>query len=159
MPLDARVRTSLPLVLACLAASPRIAAAEPRHAAYVDVLGKGGLWGLGYDYQATPRFAFGAVGSYYLAGGDRHLTLAPYAAAYPLGHGHHRAFVQLGPQLVRRVTPSPVPEWDGMTTTRVGAELSTGYEYRNHVLVRAYGMAAIGDHLTPWLGLSLGWTR
>ncbi|MBS1122671.1 MAG: hypothetical protein H6Q90_4899 [Deltaproteobacteria bacterium] len=153
----AHARTGLALALVCLLG--RAASAEPRHAVYVDMLGKGGLWGLGYEYEATPRLAFGAVGSYYFAGGDHHLSLSPYVAAYPLVRGHHRLFVQLGPQVVRRVTPSPVPEWGGMTTTRVGAELSSGYEYRNHVLVRVYGMASVGEHASPWLGVSLGWMR
>jgi len=59
---------------------------------------------------------------------------------------------------VRRTTPSPVPEWDGMSTTRLGAELCAGYEYRRSVLFRAYAMASQGDHLVPWLGVSLGLT-
>lgn len=129
-----------------------------RHAIYVDVLGKAGLWGLGYDWQVRRRFAIGAAASYYSFDGDRITTLAPYVAAYPLGRGHHRGFLQLGPSLSRRTTPSPVPEWSGMTTSRVGAELSAGYEYRNGVLLRAYAMASQGDHLVPWLGASLGWT-
>jgi len=45
-----------------------------------------------------------------------------------------------------------------MSKTSVGAEVSTGYEYRNGILVRAYVMGAIGDRFVPWLGASLGWS-
>jgi hypothetical protein len=129
-----------------------------RHAIYFDVLGKAGLWGAGYDWQFLHHFAIGAAASYYSFDGDRVTTLAPYVAAYPLEHGHHRGFVQLGPSMIRRTTPSPVPEWDGMTTTKLDAELCAGYEYRNRMLIRGYIMASQGDHLVPWLGGSFGWT-
>jgi len=148
------------IVAAAIACASSAANAEPaRHAAYIDVLGKAGLWGLGYDYELVPRFAVGAVGSYYVLGGDRYTTLAPYATVYPVGHDHLRALVQLGPQFVRHVTPSPVPEWDGMTSTRGGAALCGGVEYRRGVLVRVYGMLSVGEHVAPWLGVSVGWSR
>ena len=133
--------------------------AEPHHTAYVDVLGKGGLWGLGYEYELFPRFALGGVASYYALGGDHYTTLAPYAAVYPLGGGALRGLVQLGPQLVRHATPSPVPEWDGMTSTHAGAALCLGAEYRRGFVVRAYGMLEVGAHVAPWLGASIGWSR
>lgn len=144
-------------IAAVIAALAGTAAAEPRHAIYGEVLGKGGLWGAGYDFQLTTRFAVGAVGSYYVLGGDQYATLSPYLAAYPLGAGRHRWFVQAGPQLLHRKTPSPVPEWDGMSSTSFAAEVSSGYEYRNELLLRVYGMAAVGDRFAPWLGASVGW--
>jgi hypothetical protein len=141
-----------------LACSSFASADEPRrHAVYAELFGKGGLWGLGYDAHLTKRIAIGAVASFYVLGGDRYTTVSPYVAAYPLGD-RHRWFVQLGPQFVRRSTPSPVPEWDGMSENAFGGELSSGYEYRNGVLVRLYAMAAIGDRFVPWIGASLGWT-
>ena len=127
-------------------------------AIYIDLLGRAGLWGVGYDYRPRRWLAVGAAASYYAFDGDRFTTVAPYASLYPIVRGPHAAFVQLGPSLVRRTTPSPVPEWNGMTTTQIGAELCAGYEYRRGVLLRAYAMASQGDHLVPWLGLSLGWT-
>lgn len=125
---------------------------------FAELFGKGGLWGLGYEVRLSPRFSVGGVGSYYVLGGDHYATASPYLAVYPLGDGRHRWFVHLGPQVVYRKTPSPVPEWDGMSETGFGAETSTGYEYRNHVLVRVYGMAAVGDRFVPWIGASFGWT-
>jgi hypothetical protein len=151
-------------VLLAIAVMARAASADPSpapardHAVYVDVLGKAGLWGVGYDWQPRRWLAIGATASYYSFDGDRVTTLAPYLAGYPVARGRHRGFVQLGPSLIQRTTPSPVPEWSGMTTTRVGAELCLGYEYRNRLLWRAYAMVSRVDHVVPWLGASVGWT-
>ena len=128
------------------------------HAIYVDLLGRAGLWGVGYDYRPRRWLAVGAAASYYAFDGDRFTIVAPYASLYPLVRGPHAAFVQLGPSFIRRTTPSPVPEWNGMTASQIGAELCAGYEYRRGFLLRVYAMAAQGDHLVPWLGLSIGWT-
>jgi hypothetical protein len=129
-----------------------------RHAFYVEMLGKAGLWGVGYDWQPRPWLALGAAASYYSFDGDRVTTLAPYVAGYPIARGRHRGFLQLGPSLAYRTTPSPVAEWDGMTTTRISAALCAGYEYRHGVLLRLYAMASRNDHLVPWVGASVGWT-
>jgi hypothetical protein len=136
------------------AAAPEAA----KHAIYLELGGKAGLWGVGYDWQPHRRFAIGAAASYESFDGDRITTLAPYVTAYPLGTGRHRGFVQLGASLSRRTTPSPFPEWNGVSTDEVAPELCAGYEYRNHVLVRAYAMAKRDDHVLPWFGASFGWT-
>lgn len=153
--LIARLGRALALALLFISAP---AAAESRHAAYVEVLGKGGLWGLGYDYQLTRRLAVGSVGSYYVLGGDHFATLSPYVAAYPLRGARHGWFVHAGPQLVHRATPSPVPEWSGASATTLDLELSTGYEYRGRVILHVYGMTAIGDRVVPWIGAGIGWS-
>lgn len=134
------------------------ATAARHHAIYLELGGRAGLWGVGYDWQPHPRFAVGAAASYYSFDGDHITTFAPYASAYLLERGHHRAFLQLGPTVSRRTTPSPVPEWNGLTTTKLSAEAGGGYEYRNGVLARFYVMASKGDHLVPWVGASIGWT-
>jgi hypothetical protein len=144
------------LVICVLAAGT--AHAEPRHTVFGELLGKGGLWGAGYEYAVTPRLSLGAVGSVYVLHGDRFMTLSPYVSLYPIGLHRHRWFIQAGPQLVRRSTPSPVPEWQGMATTAWDGELSSGYEYRNQIVVRAYAMAELGTRLAPWVGTSIGWT-
>lgn len=146
-----------PAPAAVAKATPAVSAA--RHAVYVELLGKGGLWGVGYEYAFAHRLAVGGVASYYVLGGDRYLTFSPYLAVDPVIRGAHRWFVHLGPQVVRRSTPSPVPEWDGMSSTAFAGELSSGYEYRNGVLLRVYAMAAVGDRFTPGVGISLGWSR
>lgn len=140
------------------AEGPAPAEPPPRHALYLELLGKGGLWGLGYDFEPRRGLAFGAVASHVVLDEERLTTFSPYAAIYPWQHGHHRWFVHGGPQIVHLRIPSPIPEWPGRTTTGVAAELSGGYEYRNHVLVRAFGMVAVGrGGAAPWFGLSIGW--
>jgi hypothetical protein len=141
------------------AASATASTHSSEHAIYVELLGKGGLWGLGYDYQLNRHLGVGATASYYITDGQRVLSLSPYLLGYLLGSQRHRWFVELGPQLSYVQTPSPVPEWPGESTTGFGAELCSGYEYRHRVLVRVFGMATIGKGgFAPWMGVSLGWS-
>jgi hypothetical protein len=129
------------------------------HAAYVELLGKGGLWGVGYDFQFHTRVAIGATASFYILNGEEVYSFSPYLTAYVLGTGHHRWFVQGGPQLAYVYTPSPVPEWDGTSASGIGGELSSGYEFRSSVLVRVFAMGTAGQGgYAPWFGVSLGWT-
>lgn len=133
---------------------------EPaRHAVYFEAFGKGGLWGLGYDVRLGRRFSIGVVASATPVDGQRLLTLTPYVALYPIGRGHHRAFIDGGPHIVHLSTPSPVPEWNGTSSTGVGAEVSCGYEYRARMFVRVFGMTTIGrGGVVPWGGVSVGHT-
>lgn len=134
------------------------ATARP-NAVYAELFGKGGAWGLGYERHLTNRIAVGAVVSYAPLDGQRKLVASPYVEAALVGTGHHRWFADVGPQVIYLQTPSPVPEWTGTSSTGIGAQVATGYEYRDHVLVRAYGEAVVGKGgLAPWLGLSIGWT-
>lgn len=149
-----RVLVGVMALLLCV----RSAAAEPRHTVSIEALGKGGLWGLDYEYSLKHRFAVGAVGSYYMLSGDHYLTFSPYLMAYPARGERFGWFAQLGPQLIRHTTPSPVPEWQGMTTTAFAGELSSGIEYRNRLVVRVYAELSVGEHAIPWLGASVGWT-
>lgn len=136
-------------------AAPRLR----RHALYVDAFGRGGLWGLGYDYQLTDRFAVGATTSFTALDSQRIWSLSPYLGFYPATSGHHRWLVQGGPQILHSATISPVPEWNGMSSTGVRAVVASGYEYRSRFLFRLYGMATIGGSgVTPWVGISLGGT-
>ncbi|MBA3542500.1 MAG: hypothetical protein H0T79_22990 [Deltaproteobacteria bacterium] len=129
-----------------------------RHALYVEAGGKGGLWGLGYDLRLARWVSVGVVASYTVLDGQRVGSVTPHVALYPIGGAHHRLFVDAGPNVIRMTTPSPVPEWDGTSETGVGLTASTGYEYRNRFLFRAYGMANAGPNgVTPWFGMSVGW--
>ena len=150
-------RVVVVLVLAFVAIA-RPAHAERRHDVTIEALGKGGLWGLGYDYHFRHRFAVGSVGSYYQLSGDRYLTFSPYVMAYPVRGERFGWFAQLGPQLIHHSTPSPVPEWQGMSTTTFAGQLSSGIEFRDRIIVRAYAMMSVGEHVVPWIGASIGWT-
>ena len=132
--------------------------APQHHFVFVELLGKGGLWGVGYEWR-TRHFSVGAVGSYYMLGGDQFLTFSPYVGVVPVAGDHLSWFVHLGPQVVRRSTASPGPEWNGMTSTGFAAEVSTGLEYRwTKLSIRGYALAAVGSHFAPGVGLSLGWS-
>jgi len=140
-------------------ATTTVASGSPgRHAIYVELLGKGGTWGLGYSHQVHRRFAVGAVGSYTVLSDQRMLSFSPSLTAYPLGVRSHRLFVDVGPQLVRLTTPSPVPEWMGKTENGIGAQLSAGFEYRGAIFARLFVMGVAGKSgVAPWLGMDLGW--
>lgn len=130
------------------------------HAVYLEALGRGGLWGLGYDYQVHPRFVVGNVFSYSALAGDHIATLAPYVGAHIVKRRQHRFIAQLGPQLTFVRTPPQVPEWSGRSAFGVAGALSTGYEYRRGVLFRITLMVTAGrGGVMPWLGISLGWAQ
>ncbi len=137
--------------------SPEAATVSSRHSIYLEGLGKGGLWGLGYGYQLSKRWALGAVASAWTLDGQRIYTTTPFVTLYPLGTDRHRLFVDAGPQVIHVSTPSPVPEWMGTSSTGVGGQVSLGYERRGPLLVRVFGMAVAGDKgIAPWIGVDMG---
>jgi hypothetical protein len=146
-------------------AEPRaIVATAPAHeptrdnAIYVELLGKGGIWGLGYERRVGRRIGVGGVGSFTILDGERLYSLTPYVSAFPLRRGAHALFVDAGVQLVRISRPSPIPEWDDTHENGIGAETSAGYEYRGRLLLRLYAQAVAGNMgLAPWAGASVGW--
>jgi hypothetical protein len=74
-----------------------------------------------------------------------------------MGVRRHRLFVDVGPQVIRVSTPSPVPEWMGTSSTGIGAQASVGYERRGPLLVRVFAMVAAGENgVAPWLGVDVG---
>jgi hypothetical protein len=128
-----------------------------RHSIYLEGLGKGGLWGLGYGYQFSKRVAIGGVASMWMLDGQRVYTASPFLTVYPAGTARHRLFVDVGPQVIRVSTPSPVPEWMGTSSTGVGGQVSLGYERRGPLLVRAFAMCVAGEKgVAPWIGIDMG---
>lgn len=132
--------------------------AERRNDLYFEVLGKGGLWGLGYVRHIAPRVQLGAVGSGVSLEGERAVTFNPYLGFYIVHHGRSAWFADLGAQFAHVWSVSPVPEWSGSSDSGVGGFLSTGYEFRSRVIVRVFvhGVAGKGGVL-PWLGAGVGW--
>jgi hypothetical protein len=139
------------------------------HTIYGEVLGKGGLWGVGYDYRPglapIDRFGVGVAASYNLLDGQRVLTLSPYLSFVVLERGRHAWFVQAGPHIVRVDTPSPVPEWDGTSSSGVGAQLTSGWEMHGDAgsghtwIVRAFAVGTLGrGRFAPWAGADFGWS-
>ena len=128
-----------------------------KHSLYLEIFGKGGLYGVGYDYRWKRLVGVGVVASAYQIGSERTLSLSPYLSLYPLRRGHHSWFAQAGPRLVTSKVNSPVPGWEGDRSTSMGAQLSSGYEYENRILMRAFVMAVAGQGgVSPWAGVSVG---
>jgi hypothetical protein len=128
-------------------------------AVYVELLGKGGLWGVGADYRFDEHWRAGAVVSATRLDDETLTSVTPYVAGSFLVRGHHSWYLDAGPHVAHLSMPSPVPEWHGMSSTGVGLDVSTGYEFRDKLVVRVFGMATIGDGgVAPWLGASFGWT-
>ena len=148
---------ALLLLCPCLLATGTVHA--QRHTVYTEAFGKGGLYGLGYDYQLTPRFSVGAALSAYSIDDQRILSVSPYLGVHMLARGRHAWFTHVGPQLINQAIQSPVPRWNGEHSTSVGAQLSTGYEYRGRVVVRTFLMGVAGKGgASPWGGVSVGWS-
>ncbi len=159
-----------PRVLACMGAvrgglcallllvcAPSRGATEPAHGVYAEIFGKGGLWGLGYDHRIHHRLSVGAVASAYSLDGQRVLSLSPYLGLYLARTGPHAWFADAGPQVVHTWAPSPVPEWDGHSSSGVGALVATGYEYRERILVRVFVEGVLGEGgALPWAGAGVG---
>lgn len=129
-----------------------------RHLVYAELLGKGGAYGIGYEYTVMPWLAFGAAVSYAVIGDERLATAAPYVHVPLLGNGPNQLFGELGAILAHRQIPSPVPEWDGMTRTGTAAFLSLGYERSiSRFVIRASGSVVAGDGgFGPMAGIAIG---
>lgn len=145
-------------------ADPRIekraehVAPASRHLIYVELLGKAGAYGVGYEYTLMPWLSFGGAASYAVLGDQQITTAAPYVHSTLLGKGHRRLFGELGAIVAHSHIPSPVSDWTGMTNTGTAGFASLGYEHaRNHLVLRASGSIVAGDGgLGPMVGLSIG---
>ncbi len=142
------------VLLAVLVPAP--AAADDRWTANVELFGRGGIWGVGVEYELDQKFYVGGIGSAALLRGDQVYQAGWYAGLRLLGTRHvWRA--DLGASLVHVRTPSPVPEWDGAQHTGSSMVLSTGYEYRGRLRWRAGVLVLAGEGgIAPWAVLSVG---
>ena len=129
-----------------------------RHLIYVELLGKAGAYGLGYEYTVMPWLALGVAGSFAVVSDQQIATAAPYLHFTLLGHNHHRMYTEIGGVLAHSRIPSPVSDWKGINNTGGGGFWSLGYEHTSkHVVVRASGSAVAGaGGLGPMIGLSIG---
>ena len=144
-----------------LAALVALVLAAPAHAddvVYVEALGKGGAYGVGYEHVLTQRLSLGIAASFVSMEGQQIYTAAPYVHGTLVGSERHALFTEIGAVLAHSRIPSPVMDWDGMTDTGGGGFLSAGYEYRRgHVVLRASGAIVAGEGgLGPMIGLALG---
>jgi hypothetical protein len=157
------------LVIACLHVSTTARAEDrveraatidtpSRHLVYFELLGKGGEYGIGYEYRLMPWLAVGAAASFAVLGDQQIATVAPYVHVTVLRYNHHALYTELGAILAHTRIPSPVSDWKGMSDTGSGGFLSLGYEHTSkHVVIRASASVVAGEGgLGPMVGLSIG---
>lgn len=159
-PGGATLQRAMRLVHPCLVlalAAPASAEPASPQLFLVELGGKGGAYGVGYERAITDRLSFGAVASFAVLRDQQITTVSPYLHATLLGR-RHALFGELGAVLVHSRIPSPVPDWDGMTDTGGGGVATLGYERAGrHLAFRAYGAVLAGEGgVAPWLGFAIG---
>jgi hypothetical protein len=156
-------------IAACLACStPALAdevhaTVEPEPAPsknlfYVELGGKAGLYGVGYERRLTKRLSIGAAGSFAPIRDQQILTLTPYLHLPLLDGKRNALFTELGASFVHSSIASPVDDWDGMTDSGGGGFASLGWERRSrHLVFRAAASFVVGEGgVAPWFGLAIG---
>jgi hypothetical protein len=143
-----------PVVTATLTAPPE---SVGWNLLYVELLGKAGPYGIGYERRITDRMSLGIAASYANVRGQKIATAAPYLHARLLGN-RTALFCELGAVLARTKIPSPVPEWDGMTDAGGGGFASLGWQRSwRRVVIRAQGSVLVGEGgAAPWGGFAIG---
>jgi hypothetical protein len=139
------------------AGADRSARLERPHAVYLEMLGKGGPYGVGYDHAFADRLALGGAVSFFIVDEQRTLTLAPYLGTYPWAGRRSALLVQVGAQIVHVEIPSRIRGFPGASSTGLGGEFSIGYELRAPVLFRAVATGVGGrGGFRPWAGIAMG---
>lgn len=139
-------------------ATGELAAPPSKNLFYVELGGKAGLYGVGYERALTGRLSLGAAGSFVSLSDQQVLTLSPYLHA-PLVQGTRNAlFAELGATFVRSKISSPVDDWDGMTDSGGGGFASLGWERTGrHLVFRAAASIVVGEGgVAPWIGFAIG---
>lgn len=135
---------------------------EPRrHAVSLELLGRGLLYSLNYDYLITDDVAVGAgVSTYSISSGSASASawLFPIYANYYFTQGPHRWFASGGANLI--FASGSVGGDEKVSGSGVAGVLGGGYEYRGDsgFLFRAAPYVFVGKVSGGWLGLSLGFT-
>lgn len=147
------------IVVAMAALYPQAASAEESkpHLVYGEVLGKAGLYGLGYEHTLNGRLSLGGAFSYAPINDQKVTTLAPYLHVRMFGH-RNQMFGEVGAVLSRSHLPSPVTGWSGMDENGFGALASLGWERRTeHLVLRLSGSLVYGTGgLVPVVGFMFG---
>ncbi len=132
--------------------------APSRNLFYVELGGKAGLYGVGYERRLTDRLSLGAAGSYAVVRDQQLVTLTPYLHVALLEGKKNGLFTELGATFVHSSIASPVDDWDGMTDSGGGGYASLGWERKSrHVVFRAAASVVAGEGgVAPWFGLAIG---
>ncbi len=141
-----------------ISASTSVESPPSKHLVYFEALGKGGLYGVGYEYSVTPWLGIGGAASYSNIRDEQLFTFSPYVHVTALQGKRHALFGEFGAIFAHSRLPSPVMNWDGMSDTGGGGFATVGWEYRRgHFVFRTSGGVAVGEGgAAPMLGISIG---
>jgi hypothetical protein len=145
-------------VAAIVVVCPQLASAEKQHLVYGEVLGKAGLYGIGYEYKLTGRLSVGGAASFAVMSDQQVATFSPYVHGTILGGSRHRLFGEFGAVIAHSKLPSPVMGWEGMSDTGGGSFASLGWERASeHLVLRVSASMIIGEGgVAPMLGFVIG---
>lgn len=138
--------------------APRVSTRESRpNVIYAEIMGKGGLYGIGYDRSILPWLGVGAAFSYYDLFGARAMFICPYLNLYPIAGVKNALLVQAGPEIIYAWASTGMINWAGDSAMGVGGQLSAGYEYRGGFVFRLLFTTFFGaGGALPWGGMSFG---
>jgi hypothetical protein len=125
-------------------------------AIYGELLGKGLLYSVGFDYAIRKWIAAGASFSYF----DSAAFISPYINFYPVGGRRSALLLQAGVQLVHVNEEHHELLKELLWTEKgleVGGQVSIGYEFRAGFLFRVAMLAMFNKNgVLPWPGLTFG---
>lgn len=127
-----------------------------RNAMSLELLGRGGIYSVNYDYSFSKQLAIGAGVALY-SSGSASVGAFPVYASYYLGENANRLMFTGGPTLV---TASASIDSGSVKGSGLAGAIGIGYEYRGDsgFLFRAVPYLNFGAISGPWLGVSGGYT-
>jgi hypothetical protein len=131
-----------------------------RNAISVELLGRGGLYSLNYDYLLRDDLAVGAgVSTYSISSGGSSASawVIPVYANYYLTGQHHRLFVTGGANMI--MASGNLNGDNQISGSGLAGVFGGGYEYRGDsgFLFRAAPYLMVGKESGAWFGVSLGY--
>ena len=129
------------------------------NAVYVELLGKGFFYSVGYDHTVLKWLALGGSFSYFKLDESPVAFINPYVSFYPAGGVHNSLLMQLGANFIYfgQNHDNYLPVWSPDQGLDLCGNFSIGYEYRGAFSFRVQGMAFFSeDGVIPWLGLTFG---
>ncbi len=124
---------------------------------YGELMGKGLIYSVGFDYALKRWFALGASFSYV----EMAAFISPYVNFYPVGGYRHALMIQAGLQIVHVNKPPKDDFIDDLLWkeegTDVGGQVSIGWEFRSSFVFRLSLMAMFNrEGVCPWPGFTFG---
>ncbi len=129
------------------------------NAVFVELLGKGFIYGVGYDHAIFKWLGVGGSFSYFKLGDVSTVFFNPYTNFYPVGGQRSSLLMQLGASFAYFGHRHDyfLGVWDEDEGFDFSGTFGIGYEYRRAFLFRVmlYGLFS-EEGVYPWLGLTFG---